>query len=234
MNRRSFLTGSMLAVGAAAGTQLLDVPVLAEGRDRDRDRDDDRRSLTKGDVAVLTFLAAAELLEADLWQQYAELAGADSPESSYRAAIEVLDEDMPQYISDNTDDELSHATFLNAYLASKGVAPVNLDQFRTLPSSQATGALQIGRLTNLTRLTVDTTGGPGTGARRTRTSATRSLRRFRLSRSASTRRFLALMRSLGVRAASAPTSRRLPIPRAFTSRSSNRAARGSTPRWRRR
>jgi len=152
MNRRKFLTGSMLAVGAAAGTHLLDVPVLAEGRDRD----DDRRSITEGDIAVLRFLAAAELLETDLWQQYAELAGEDSPESNYRAAIEVLDEDMPQYISDNTDDEVSHAAFLNAYLASKGAAPVNLDQFRTLPSSQATGALQIGRLTNLTRLTVDT------------------------------------------------------------------------------
>ena len=152
LNRRNFLTRGMLAVGAAAGSSMLTVPLLAEGHDRD----DDRRSITEGDVAILRFLAAAELLETDLWQQYAELAGADSPESSYRAAIEVLDEDMPQYISDNTDDEISHAAFLNAYLASKGASPVNLDQFRTLPSSKATGALQIGRLTNLMRLTVDT------------------------------------------------------------------------------
>jgi hypothetical protein len=152
MNRRNFLTRSMLGVGAAAGTSMVAVPLLAEHGERD----DDRRSITEGDVAILRFLAAAELLETDLWQQYTELAGADSPESSYRAAIEVLDEDMPQYISDNTDDEISHAAFLNAYLASKGAAPVNLDQFRTLPSSQATGALQIGRLTNLMRLTVDT------------------------------------------------------------------------------
>ena len=84
--------------------------------------------ITEGDVAILRFLAAAELIETDLWQQYTELAGADAPESSYRAAIEVLDEDMPQYISDNTDDEISHAAFLNAYLASKGAQPVNLDR----------------------------------------------------------------------------------------------------------
>jgi len=152
LNRRRFLKGSRLAAGAAAGTNMVAVPLSAERRDQD----DDRRSMTDGDVAILRFLAAAELIETDLWQQYTELAGADSPESSYRAAIEVLDEDMPQYISDNTDDEISHAAFLNAYLASKGAQPVNLDEFRTLPSSQATGAQQIGRLTNLMKLTVDT------------------------------------------------------------------------------
>jgi len=168
MNRRRFLAGGMVAAGAVAGTGLLPDRLSAAGRDQD----DDRRSIPDGDIAILRFLAAAELLETDLWQQYAELAGADSPESSYRAAIEVLDEDMPQYISDNTDDEISHAAFLNAYLASKGASPVDLDQFRTLPSSRATGARQVGRLTNLTRLTVDTswwtryrsTGNPDLGA----------------------------------------------------------------------
>ena len=63
---------------------------------------------------------------------------------------------MDQYIHDNTEDELTHFQFINAYLVSKGAAAVNLDQFRTLPSSQATGAQQIGRLTNLMQLTVDT------------------------------------------------------------------------------
>jgi hypothetical protein len=62
---------------------------------------------------------------------------------------------MAQYIADNTDDEISHAEFLNAYLISKGVEPVDLDVFRTLPSSQATGAKNIGRLTNLMNLNVD-------------------------------------------------------------------------------
>jgi hypothetical protein len=152
MNRRKFLKGGVLAAGAAAGTSVLADSFPSEGSDDD----DDRRSITRGDVAILRFLAAAELLETDLWQQYTELAGADSPESGYRAAIEVLDEDMPDYISDNTDDEVSHAAFLNAYLASKGADPVDLDQFRTLPGSQAVGAKQIGRLTNLMQLTVDT------------------------------------------------------------------------------
>jgi hypothetical protein len=68
-----------------------------------------------------------------------------------------LDGDMSQYIHDNTEDELSHEVFINAYLASKGADTVNLDKFRTLPSSQATGSNKtFGRLTNLTQLTVDT------------------------------------------------------------------------------
>ena len=63
---------------------------------------------------------------------------------------------MPVYISDNTDDEISHAAFLNAFLVENGARPVNFDAYRTLPSSHATGAKQIGRLTNLQNLTVDT------------------------------------------------------------------------------
>ena len=37
-------------------------------------------SLTKGDVAILRFLAAAEILETDLWQQYNELGGIQDSE----------------------------------------------------------------------------------------------------------------------------------------------------------
>src|SRR5438128_8484105 len=153
ISRRSFL-GKSLAVGAGTiGAGLLaNVPTArASG------------GLTAGDEAILRLLAAAELIEADLWQQYNELGGIQDPEvpggtgsPAYTAAIQVLDGDMPQYIHDNTDDEITHAAFLNAYLESKGAEPVNLDQFRTLPSSQATGAQQIGRLTNLMQLTVDT------------------------------------------------------------------------------
>ncbi len=124
--------------------------------------------VTPGDIDILRLLAAAELIEADLWQQYAELGGltpgqlpveADptfKPMNSYQAAFMNLDSDGPQYISSNAGDEQSHASFLNAYLQSVGAEPVELDQFRTLPSSQATGAQQIGRLTNLTKLSVDT------------------------------------------------------------------------------
>ena len=117
---------------------------------------DDDKHLKKGDADILRFLAAAEIIETDLWVQYTELGGQDAPASSYVGALQVLDGDQPQYISDNTDDEQSHVNFLNAYLHSKGEKGVNFDAFRTLPSSQATGAQQIGRLTNLTKLTVDT------------------------------------------------------------------------------
>src|SRR5437870_4485702 len=115
-----------------------------------------RQRLNAGDVAILQLLAAAELIEADLWQQYKELGGVDSPESGYRAGLEILDGDQPQYISDNTDDELSHAAFLNAYLRSKGERQVNLRQFANLPPSQVSLVPQTGRLTNLKQLTVDT------------------------------------------------------------------------------
>jgi hypothetical protein len=115
------------------------------------------KTLTTGDAAILRFLAAAEIIETDLWQQYAELGGVtNEPQNSYQAAFEQLDGDGPQYITSNTLDELSHAEFLNAYLISKGAEPADLDAFRTLPSSQATGAQQIGRLTNLMNLNVDT------------------------------------------------------------------------------
>ena len=116
-----------------------------------------------GDAAILRFLAAAEILESDLWQQYNELGGIQDSEvpggsgsKPYTEALEKLDEDMPQYIHDNTNDEFSHWFFLNAYLESRGAEPVDLERFRTLPSSKASGAQDIGRLTNLMELTVDT------------------------------------------------------------------------------
>ncbi len=148
--RRSFLRN--LGLGAALlapGAALLSGSTKAFAANGNQ-------KLTRADVAILQLLAAAELIEADLWQQYNELGGVDAATSGYTAALQILDGDQPQYISDNTDDEISHAAFLNAYLHSKGEKGVNLDAFRTLPSSQATGAQQIGRLTNLTQLTVDT------------------------------------------------------------------------------
>jgi Ferritin-like domain len=148
--RRSFLRnlglGAALLVPGAALLSGSSKALAANGRER----------LNADDVAILQLLAAAELIEADLWQQYKELGGVDSPESGYRAGLEILDEDQPQYISDNTDDELSHAAFLNAYLRSKGERQVNLRQFANLPPSQVSFVPQIGRLTNLKQLTVDT------------------------------------------------------------------------------
>jgi hypothetical protein len=54
------------------------------------------------------------------------------------------------------EDECNHATFINAFLVAAGKTPINLDPFRTLPSVPVEGAENIGRLTNLTNLTVDT------------------------------------------------------------------------------
>ena len=150
-SRRSFLASA--GAGAVGLTLLADVPAAAAGR-----------GLTRGDEAILRFLAAAEILETDLWQQYNELGGIQDHEvpggtgnKAYTEAVAQLDEDMAQYIHDNTDDEFTHFTFLNAYLKARGGRPVNLEPFRTLPSSTATGAQQIKRLTNLMQLTVDTT-----------------------------------------------------------------------------
>ena len=146
VGRRSFLKGVGLAGAAAVpGSALFASEAMAA-----------RSAITKGDVAILRLLAAIELIESDLWQQYNELGGVNGGNPAYMAALSNLDSDMPQYIADNTDDELSHAAFLNAYLRSKGAAPVNLNEFRTLASSKATGARQVGRLTNLQTLDVDT------------------------------------------------------------------------------
>lgn len=159
-NRRSFLRGSLATGAAVIGATGLGERRLSAAPPP-----------TKGDIAILRFLAAAELIEADLWQQYAELGGLTpgqfpvetfpanapfTPMNSYQAALMNLDSDGPQYISSNTLDEQSHAAFLNAYLARIGAQPVSLDEFRNLPSSLASPAQQIGRLTNLMNLTVDT------------------------------------------------------------------------------
>jgi len=161
-NRRSFLKNSMVAGAVAtvgAGILGHGLPAFAS--------ETSSAALSSGDIAILRFLAAAELIESDLWQQYAELGGLTpgqlpvetapfTPMNNYQAAFMNLDPDGPQYISSNTADEQSHAEFLNAYLISKGAEPVDFDAFRNLPSSQAAGTQQIGRLTNLMNLTVDT------------------------------------------------------------------------------
>ena len=148
VKRRSFLKGLGIAGATLSATALL-------GKDSEAQATRSSGKLSKGDAALLKFAAAAELIEADLWQQYNELGGVQGGNPAYIAALSNLDGDMAQYIADNTDDELSHAAFLNAYLVSKGEEPVDLDAFRTLPSSQATGAKNIGRLTNLLKLNVD-------------------------------------------------------------------------------
>jgi len=160
-NRRSFLKKSLVAGAAATvGASVLGkgLPLAAQTSGN--------TGMTKGDVAILRFLAAAELIESDLWIQYAELGGigklppieVDPTETlnPYQVALSNLDPDGPQYITSNTLDEISHATFINAYLESKGAAPVDFTQFETLPGSIAHGSSGKPRLTNLMSLNVDT------------------------------------------------------------------------------
>ncbi|PYV41047.1 MAG: hypothetical protein DMG06_18410 [Acidobacteria bacterium] len=159
-NRRSFLKNGLTAAGAATMAPGL----LANGSTLFAQAQEQATgALSKGDAALLRFAAAAEIIESDFWRQYNELAGIQDNEVQggsgnpiYTEKLKTLDEDMDVYIHDNTDDEITHFRFLNAYLASKGAASANLDKFRTLPSSKATGARQIGRLTNLMQLTLDT------------------------------------------------------------------------------
>src|SRR5579872_311690 len=154
-NRRGFLKAGLTAAGATVGTGLLvrGTKALAQSSS----------SLTAGDAAILRFLAAGEALEVDFWTQYNELGGIPDSEvaggagnNPYTQRLRKMDPNFPQYIHDNTDDEISHYNFLNAYLASKGAATVDLEPFRTLQGSAATGSSGKLRLTNLMQLTVDT------------------------------------------------------------------------------
>jgi Ferritin-like domain len=173
-NRRGFLKNGMLTAGAAVGVAALPSTLAAFDREGD-----DRAPITKGDIAILTFFSALEQVEADLWIQYAELGGPtpNVPSSiglspidlqlngkaistglsvGYVTALQVLDGDMPQYIADNTDDEITHHLFLNNYVESKGGKAIDLSEFAILPPSKVTGVPQTGRLTNLKQLTIDT------------------------------------------------------------------------------
>jgi hypothetical protein len=152
-DRRSFLKNSMVA-GAVA---TVGAGILGNGLGTLAHASARKEPISDGDAAILRFLAAAELIETDLWLQYNELGGVTSgAQNAFQLALQQLDGDGSQYITSNTIDEMTHAQFLNAYLKSKGAVGVDLDRFRTLPSSQATGAKQIGRLTNLMELNVDT------------------------------------------------------------------------------
>ena len=175
-SRRSFLTKGTVAAGAATMSASMlgsAVPMLGQ------ETDDGGGRPNKGDIAILRFLQALETIEADLWRQYAELGGPSivtktqglSPTdlkdqngkavttglaSLYIDGLLILDGDMPQYIADNTDDEFTHEVWLKNYLASKGADIVELHKFANLQGSQVSKVPNIGRITNLTQLTVDT------------------------------------------------------------------------------
>jgi Ferritin-like domain len=163
VKRRSFLKG----FGA---TSALLLPMTAMLANRAKAATGNASGpISTGDAAILTFLGAAEILESDLWIQYWELGGTQDNEFAkktggnafYTDALSILDSDMAQYVHDNTDDEITHAAFIRAYLASRGASTADLDllnghTFRTLKGSTAQGSSGKLRLTNLTALNVDT------------------------------------------------------------------------------
>jgi hypothetical protein len=152
-------------MGLGASTALLLPGAALINKAQAQSSDDGGGSLTPGDASILRFLAAAEIIESDLWEQYWELANgtvdfaATNPATGkfptatpgnglggfgngpYMKALQVLDMDMPTYVLDNTDDEFSHANFLLAYLKSRRANTADLDllfgsHFRTLVKQQ--------------------------------------------------------------------------------------------------
>ena len=156
--RRSFLKGLGIV-----GATLLPTSALLITKAKAQQSS---TTLTKGDADILRFLAWAELVEVDLWTQYNELGGAQLPDETdttntgngpYKAALQNLDGDMPQYITDNTQDEITHAAFLNAYLMAHGAQPVVFrPEFFRSTGSSATGSTGKKRITNLLHLNVST------------------------------------------------------------------------------
>jgi hypothetical protein len=151
-NRRSFLKTGLAAAGAV-GTGLLARGTTAYAAPL---------ALTAGDTAILQFLAAGEALEADFYEQYNELGGiqdseepAGSGNKFFTEKLKRIDPNIPQYIHDIADDESSHQNFINAYLVSRGAAAIDLEPYRTLKGSTATGSSGKLRLTNLMQITVD-------------------------------------------------------------------------------
>src|SRR5258708_16500774 len=113
VRRRSFLKG----LGMAGATLTAGALLTAEGMAQ-TGQSTSTKKLTPGDAAILRFLAAAEIIETDLWTQYAELGGAQGGNPAYILALQNLDADMPQYITDNTDVDLNHDHFLISYFLS--------------------------------------------------------------------------------------------------------------------
>jgi hypothetical protein len=158
-NRRSFLKSGL----AAASAVTMGTGLLARGTSASAQQTGSSGGLTAGDVAILQCLAAGEALEADFYDQYNELGGIQDSEVPggggnriYTDRLRRIDPNFPQYLHDIADDEMSHQNFINAYLVANGAEAVDLEPFRTLQGSTATGSSGKLRLTNLMQLTIDT------------------------------------------------------------------------------
>src|SRR6266403_2374187 len=92
VNRRSlFKTGAFAggAVALGAGLAGTATSVFAQ---------ESKSHVTKGDIAILTFLSALEQVEADLWTQYAELGGATTQGNSSPIDLPFKTGLAPDYI----------------------------------------------------------------------------------------------------------------------------------------
>ena len=146
-NRRSFLKSGLKVAGAATlAPTLLSAKAIAQ-------TGVSNAPPPPGDLAILKFLAAVEIVESDLWTQYSLLA-ANNP--GFNRGLTNLDPALVRYNHDILRDESSHALFINAALEAVGQPGTNLDAFRTLQMPQVDGSNRAGYLTNLTNLTVDT------------------------------------------------------------------------------
>jgi hypothetical protein len=149
-NRRNFLRAGAAASAALAITGVTNVTAQVTNNDLDL--------VTDGDIAILQFLAAAEILEDDLWQQYDELA---ENHVAYNQALRRIDRSLVRYINDDRDDERSHHLLINAVLQRIGQRRgrnlvVNLDPFKVIPPPNVSGIAPSPRITNLKNLNVDT------------------------------------------------------------------------------
>src|SRR5215472_15777648 len=88
LGRRTFLKRVGLGAAMLPGTSLLMSRSMARG-------DSLSGGLSKGDAAILSLLAAAEILETDAWQQYQEISLGNLP---FIQAIQALDGDMPTHV----------------------------------------------------------------------------------------------------------------------------------------
>src|SRR6202165_5683739 len=84
VKRRSFLKGLGIVGATLSASALL-------GAEGNAQATRSTGKLSKGDAALLRFAAAAELIEADLWQQYNELGGAQGGNAGDIGVLSNLD-----------------------------------------------------------------------------------------------------------------------------------------------
>ena len=153
-SRRSFLVKGAAAgaVTLGAGRLLGDAsPAFASG------------GLTKGDAAILRSWPRPRSSRPTSGSSTTSSPGsrtarsrAEAGTDAYTEAVAVLDEDMPQYIHDNTDDEISHATSSTPIWRRTARSRSTWTSSAPCRAARPPAPSRIGRLTNLMQLTINT------------------------------------------------------------------------------